>query len=284
MKRNQFLSGMILFLLSPYIGKSNLFQTVKSKNQVRLLRHATIILQIGTIKILVDPMLSPKNAMDPVQNCGNDTRIPMVDLPVDTNELNKILQEIDAIFITHSHRDHWDTAAQSMIPKSKPIFCQPTDEATIKTLGFENVTAIHDQVNWKDITIHRTSGQHGTGEIGKKMGIVSGFVFDDGKQKTYVLGDSIWCPEVQQALDNHNPDVLIANAGGAQFLTGGPITMIPDHILNLNRRQPKAKVIAVHMDTVNHCLIKRKDLMAVLEKNNLTAKILIPDDGEALSL
>ena len=284
MKRKQFLKGMILFLLSPYIGKSNPHYTMKSKNQVQLLRHATILLQIGAVKVLVDPMLSAKDAMDPVANCGNDTRIPMVDLPFNTEELNKVLQEVAAVFITHIHRDHWDAAAQSLIPKSKPIFCQPVDEAAIKAQGFQNVSSISDEISWRGLTIHRTSGQHGTGEIGKKMGVVSGFVFDDGKQKTYITGDSIWCTEVEQALETHKPDIIIANAGGAQFLTGGPITMTPDHIINLHKKQPKAQIIAVHMDTVNHCFVRRKDLVAVIEANNLASKILVPADGASLSL
>jgi L-ascorbate metabolism protein UlaG (beta-lactamase superfamily) len=116
------------------------------------------------------------------------------------------------------------------------------------------------------------------------MGTVSGFVFDDKKQKIYVVGDSIWCPEVELALDTHHPDVIIANAGGARFLTGDPITMTPDHILNLHNKLPKAKIIAVHMDTVNHCFIHRTDLLAFLEKDNLAAKILLPADGNSLVL
>lgn len=257
---------------------------MKPVNQFRLLRHATIILQIGVVKILVDPMLSPKDAMDPVQNCGNDTRIPMVDLTINKEELTKVLREVDAVFITHIHRDHWDPAAQNLIPKNKPVFCQPADEGTIKGQGFDNVTAIPDQITWKGLTIHRTAGQHGTGDIGKKMGHVSGFVFDDGSQKIYIAGDSIWCQEVEQALETHKPDVIIANAGGAQFLTGGPITMTPEDILSLHNKSLQAKIITVHMDTVNHCFVKRADLIAVLKEKNLSSKILVPVDGQTLIL
>lgn len=251
---------------------------------MQLLRHATIILNIGGIKILIDPMLSPKNAMDPVQNCGNETRIPMVDLPINPDELKSVINEVDAVFITHIHRDHWDPAAQSLIPKNKTIFCQPADEPAIKAQGFENVAAIKDQLNWKGLTIHRTSGQHGTGEIGKKMGQVSGFVFDDGNQKIYVAGDSIWCTEVEQALESHKPAIIIANAGGAQFLTCAPITMTPEDILNLRNKSLQAKIIAVHMDTVNHCFVKRSDLLAVINEKQLSSTILVPADGQILSL
>src|SRR5215831_5955357 len=112
---------------------------MKNGNRVRLLRHATLIIQIGELKILFDPMLSAKNEMDPVQDCGNDLRIPMVDLPVDKEELSKIVEEADVVVVSHTHRDHWDVAAQHIIEKNKPIICQPVDAEKIRAQGFLNV-------------------------------------------------------------------------------------------------------------------------------------------------
>jgi len=36
------------------------------------------------------------------------------------------------------------------------------------------------------------------------------------------------------------------------------------------------------MDTVNHCFIKRTDLVKVLTEDQLESQILIPDDGETI--
>ncbi|MEJ0031962.1 MAG: hypothetical protein WDO15_16975 [Bacteroidota bacterium] len=44
----------------------------------------------------------------------------------------------------------------------------------------------------------------------------------------------------------------------------------------------KGSVVAVHMDTVNHCNVTRPILKTFVAKNNLT-NILIPDDGVKLS-
>src|SRR6478735_469464 len=80
----------------------------KSKNiSIRLLRHATISIEINEIKFLIDPMLSPKEAMDPVKNAGNDLRIPLVDLPISSDAMSKIVNDVDAVIVTHTHRDHW---------------------------------------------------------------------------------------------------------------------------------------------------------------------------------
>ena len=44
------------------------------------------------------------------------------------------------------------------------------------------------------------------------------------------------------------------------------------------------KIIANHMDALDHCRIKRSDLVELIQEKNLSAKFLIPNDGETLSL
>ncbi|MEZ4944113.1 MAG: MBL fold metallo-hydrolase [Cyclobacteriaceae bacterium] len=253
-------------------------------NEVRLLRHATLVIQIGGKKILIDPMLSGKGAMDPVGNCGNDIRIPMVNLPLPESEIEELLEAVDAVIVTHLHRDHWDAVAQKQIDKGKTIICQPNDESKLNEQGFYATLSVDDRVEWHDLTISRTNGRHGTGEIGQLMGEVSGFVLDDGQQKIYVAGDTIWCEEVKAALQKYQPDYTVLNAGGAQFLKGDPITMTPDDIIKVHDELPETNIIAVHMDTVNHCFVKRTDIQQALAKSGIVNKVLIPSDGERMKL
>jgi L-ascorbate metabolism protein UlaG (beta-lactamase superfamily) len=254
------------------------------QNSLQLIRHATLLLEIGGSKILLDPMLSKKEAMAPIGNCGNDFRIPMVDLPLGEGALQQLLDEVDAVFVTHTHRDHWDVAAQELIDKKKPIFCQPVDEALIRGHGFQNVQSIDDHLSWRGIEIHRTGGQHGTGKIGALMGPVSGFVFVQNGQSIYVAGDTIWCEEVKNALDQYQPDYTILNAGGAQFLEGDPITMTPEDVMAVHNHFPSTQIIAVHMDTINHCFVKRKDLQQHLRTSGIVNEVAIPSDGEIVNL
>ena len=90
MKRRVFLKNLIAFGTTSFFlsYKTN---NVNKKNGIQLLRHATLIITINNVKLLVDPMLSSKDALDPVQNCGNDIRFPMIELPVNSDELNKLL-------------------------------------------------------------------------------------------------------------------------------------------------------------------------------------------------
>lgn len=254
-----------------------------SRFAIQFIRHATLILEIADQKILIDPMLSPKETMDPVTNAANNFRIPMVDWPIDDQTWSQWLKNLTAIAVTHTHRDHWDSKAIQELPKNLPLFCQPADEATIKSQGFTDVRVIHGYVDWKDITITRTGGQHGRGDIGRKMGTVSGFVFQtDQTPALYIAGDTIWCDEVADALRRFLPKHVVVNAGAAQFLTGGPITMDAHDVAQVCKAAPEAEIIAVHMDAVNHCLLKRTDLKTFAEKEKLN--IRIPEDGEKIAL
>ena len=85
--------------------------------QIQLLRHATFVVTIKGLKILVDPMFSPAGAMDPVQNAGNQKRIPLADLPLTGDELRRLLDQLNAVLVTHVHRDHAVWVA-SLIGKS----------------------------------------------------------------------------------------------------------------------------------------------------------------------
>jgi len=250
---------------------------------IRLLRHATLLLTINNQRILVDPMLSKRAAMDPVPMAANEDRIPLVDLPVSATELTTLLNDIDAVIVTHTHRDHWDPAAQEQIAKDKIIFCQPIDEALIQSQGFTRVQPIESNFIWNDISIHRTNGQHGTGEIGQKMGTVSGFVFTYGEQRLYIAGDTIWCSDVEDAITTHLPTHIIVNGGGAQFVQGDPITMTINDVLAV-AQFTEAPIQVVHLETVNHCYQRRPDFKAAIEANNLQAQISVPDDGASWSL
>ncbi|MEZ4971982.1 MAG: MBL fold metallo-hydrolase [Cyclobacteriaceae bacterium] len=282
MKRAEFLKVGLALSLAPILPHQS--SVAKMKDSIRLLRHATLVINLGGVRFLVDPMLSPKGAMDPVQNAGNTERIPLVDLPISDQELSNILEHVDAVLITHTHRDHWDAVAQNSIEKSKPIFCQPSDLSKIKEIGFKNVTDISDKLEFQGIRINRTGGKHGTGDIGQRMGDVSGFVLTKGNSRVYIAGDTIWCDEVKNALDQYKPTYTIVNAGGAQFNAGDPITMTDLDIIEVANAHTKGKLAAVHMNTVNHCIVTRAILRERLAAKSLSNRVYIPEDGEQFNI
>jgi len=229
-------------------------------------------------------MLAQKEAMPPIENSDNDRRIPMTDFPFSDADQQRIIQQIDAVLVTHLHRDHWDQAARDILPKDTLLFCQPEDYDTLQGQGFNRIHSIDHRLIWGKLRIHRTDGRHGTGEIGQAMGPVSGFVFQYGDHTVYLAGDTIWCPEVQHALNLWQPDWTIVNAGGAQFTEGDPITMTDNDLYEVAQTNPTTHIIAVHMDTINHCHLTREQLREALQGKGISDRIWIPEDGEVIPL
>ena len=246
--------------------------------EITLVRHATLLVRFHGKRLLVDPMLSDVGAMPPVANAPNPKPFPLIPLP---QPASRVLAGVDAVVVTHTHRDHFDDAAASLVPKHLPLFCQPEDEAKLRTSGFTDVRPVADVVECQGIEICRTAGQHGTGEIGRRMAPVSGFVLRAADERTlYIAGDTIWCPEVREALRVHAPAVTVANAGAAQFHDGDPITMTADDVIDVARGAPGTSVVAVHMETVNHCGLTRSALASRVAGAGLASRVWIPRDGE----
>jgi L-ascorbate metabolism protein UlaG (beta-lactamase superfamily) len=250
------------------------------------IRNATIQLEYAGKKILIDPMLAKKGAYPGFEGTVNsELRNPLVELPF---EISRIL-DVDAIVVTHLHPDHWDEEAQKVIPKNKLIFAQDAnDTKTLKSQGFSNVVTLTENTHWEGMTLIKTKGQHGTDDtmksFGEILGMVSGVVFTHPKEKTvYLAGDTIMNKYVEEILEKHNPQLVILNAGAAVVKGFPPIIMGKEDVLAVVKKAPNAKIIATHMEAVNHATLSRVELRSFLEENKVISNVDIPQDGQSLS-
>jgi L-ascorbate metabolism protein UlaG (beta-lactamase superfamily) len=250
--------------------------------RLRLIRNATLAVQIAGRHLLVDPMLDPAGARPPVENTPNPARNPLCELP---EPAEVVVQGLHGILVTHLHRDHLDDTAIELLPPDVPVFCQPEDAETLHGHGFADVRPIEAALDWDGVRLARTPGRHGTGSLGASLGPVSGFVLAAAEEPTlYIAGDTIWCEEVRTALDEHRPDAVVVNAGGARFLEGDPIVMTADDVVAVARHAPSARVIAVHLEAINHCLLTRADLHQRLHEERLADRVTVPEDGAEVPL
>jgi len=248
--------------------------------KLQLVRHATLLLDYAGMRILVDPMLSEAGAMSAIQNSPKPRPNPLVGLPF---PVEQVLDGVQLVLVTHTHRDHWDDAAIQLVPKDLPLLCQPEDLKKMEAVHFVNASAVHDMKYWSHVCITRTPAQHGTGEIARAMAPSSGYVLSSAEEPTlYITGDTIWYDQVAETIKEHSPQVIVVNSGAAQFLHGDPITMTAGDVVRVCRAAPQARVVAVHMEAINHCLLTRAELAHEIKAAGVAAGI--PDDGEEIIL
>jgi L-ascorbate metabolism protein UlaG (beta-lactamase superfamily) len=102
--------------------------------RLTLVRNATLLLDLDGRRILVEPALDDAEARPPVEDSPNPRRNPLVPLPVPAEEL---VRELDAVIVTHLHRDHFDDTGARLVPRDVPVFCQPEDEEHLRGLGLD---------------------------------------------------------------------------------------------------------------------------------------------------
>ena len=236
--------------------------------ELTLVRNATLLLELAGKRVLVDPMLDEAGARPPVEGTRNPVANPTAPLPMPAED---VVQGLDAVVVTHRHRDHLDGTAEELLPRDVPVFCQPEDEGALRELGLD-ARGVDEDVEWKGLLIVRTPARHGTGPIADALAPVSGFVLDG----LYIAGDTVWYEGVEQTIERHRPRVAVVNAGGAEFTEDGLIIMGVDDVREVAARVPT--VVAVHLEALNHCYLTRAALQAELPE------VLVPADGETLDL
>ena len=234
---------------------------------VTLVRNATLLATVDGTTFLVDPLFAERGALPPIDDTPNDRNNPVVPIPdVDLSH--------DAVVVTHRHPDHFDDAAKTRLDADVPLFCQPAEADAFAEDGFTDVRPVTDEASFDGVTLRRTPGRHGHGELAEAMGPVSGFVID-GEETLYVAGDTVWYEPVAETLAEFDPDAVVLNGGAARFNQGDPVTMGVEDVAAV-RDATDAAVAVVHMEAINHCLLSREELRAE------TADVLVPEDGERI--
>jgi L-ascorbate metabolism protein UlaG (beta-lactamase superfamily) len=237
-------------------------------------------INFGSVCILTDPLFAEKHAL---RSYAGKSRNPLVGLPISASEA---LAGVDMILLSHLHSDHFDPRAQEILPKDIEICCQPQDEARLKKLGYSNVRPVGDEITFNGVQIFRTEAQHGKGAVLDEMGPASGYVFISSQEPTvYWIGDSILYEKVFRTIDRFRPEVIITHSSGAVWGKANElIVMDADQTLQLCSYATASRVVAVHLDALDHGTVSRNDLNLRRKQADVSSdRLIIPNDGETLT-
>ena len=112
----------------------------------------------------------------------------------------------------------------------------------------------------------------------------------EGLPTIYIMGDCKWEPCILETVEKYRPDYIVVNSGGAVFpefsKTDGCI--IPDEqevMAMLDTLPAQIKLIAVHMDAIDHCQTTREILRNEARHHGVDMnRLIIPEDGESITL
>lgn len=247
--------------------------------KLRLFRNATLKLDYAGRTVLIDPYLAPMHSLPSFTGRSPN---PMVELPAPIEE---ILEGVELVVVSHLHTDHFDGVAKARVPKHLPLICQPGDVTTILEAGFTDVRPLLGVFDWNGLVFTRRQGSHGLGPVVEKMGPVMGFTLAARDEpKVYWAGDTVLYPPVVEAIAETKPDIIVTHSCGAKW-DGDLIVMDAEQTIATVELAPKATVVAVHMEALDHATTTRADLRAAADAGKIAAKrLLIPDDGETLIL
>lgn len=260
--------------------------------QIQHLRNATIIVTLGSHRILVDPMLAPRGTLPPLRilggpGLGGRQRNPLVDLPACADAA---LDGVTHALITHcqkGHFDHLDRAAKRWLRDRKiPVICSPEDAAHLRARGLDArpLPADHAQPSpFLGGRIRTVRCTHGRGLVGRFMAHGVGYLIElPGEPSLYLSGDTVLTPAVETFVTHHRPEVCVVPAGGAKFDVGGEIIMGIDDVVALCCIAPGI-VIANHLEALGHCPETRAGLAEAARRAGIGDRLRIPEDGELLT-
>lgn len=291
MKKNTLFSTILIgvFALSGYTSTKNASKSlsvIRNTMEIQFIRSATVTVTYKNIKILVDPILADVGTESPMP-FSNQNKNPKIPLPI---EKNLLIKHINAVLLTHYHTDHFDLEAERILPKNTLIFCQPGDDIRLREKGFTNLQVIDSVFNWEGIAIYRSSARHHKGAIGAPpFGESSSFFLQTKEEGVFFTGDAIFDDRLKASLTVAQPKLIVANTGECQFTEENPVlapgitmTLTTIELKKITQFLPKSKIIAVHMDAINHCSLTKDELRSYIENEKLKKKILVPNEGDRL--
>lgn len=252
--------------------------------KVHHLRNATLVIETRDKVILVDPMLGKKGTASPTFTLFRfkPQRNPIVDLP--SNAMN-IVEKTTHCLITHLHPDHLDKEAENFLrSKQTPVICSIKDEATLRKKGLNVSQTVEywNETSFLGGKIQGIPAVHGYGFVAKPMGNVMGFYIELPNEKSiYLSADTIYTDDVHKVLTQLKPEIAVVACGKAQLDIFKPLLMHMDDILKFIINAPN-KVIANHLEAVNHCPTTRQQLKNEVSKVGLSDNVFVPNDGESI--
>lgn len=225
---------------------------------------ATILLEIGSLRILTDPVFDPPGRK---YGFGWGTSSVHTEAPAMTVEQ---LGRVDLVLLSHDHHaDNFDDAGRAMLPRVPTVI---TTKPGAKRLGHPGARGLSDFEETKlgDLKITATPARHGPPGSLPIAGHVIGFMLEhpslDGP--LYISGDTVWFGGIEEVAKRFRPTISFLHLGSVRFPISGPFRYTFDAregVTAANALGSKT-IIPIHYEGWTHFRQPTSETFALLDK------------------
>jgi L-ascorbate metabolism protein UlaG (beta-lactamase superfamily) len=135
------------------------------------------------------------------------------------------------------------------------------------------------KANGASIKIAATPARHGPAGIEPLAGDVIGFVLEDGANRIYVTGDTVWYDGVAEVARRFKAGIVLLFAGSAQ--TRGPfhLTMDTNDAIETAQAFPDATIVPVHTEGWAHFRQSGDDLLKAFNALGFGSRLRLLQPG-----
>lgn len=246
------------------------------------INHATVLVQIGGVNILTDPVWSERAS--PVSFLGPKRYHPPA------MELDE-LPAIDAVVISHNHYDHLDLATLKQLQtKFQPVFITGLgNRDLLQSSGLDNII----ELDWWQshtldggVVITGTPAQHWStrNRIDRNRTLWLGFLIGDEQMQVYFAGDTGMGPHFVQIHEHFGPvDLALLPIGSylpRWFMK--EFHLSPDDALKAHHLLGARQSMAIHFGTFNlgdDGQRTASNRLKALLADDQQAEFVVPDPG-----
>jgi L-ascorbate metabolism protein UlaG (beta-lactamase superfamily) len=248
---------------------------------------ATVLLEVGGLRILTDPALDPPGKEYGFGFGTRSTKLAAPALPPGG------LGAIDLVLLSHDqHADNLDDAGRAILPSARRVIT--TQSGARRLRGNAEGLPVWERTEATapaggTLRITATPARHGPPLSRPVAGEVIGFVLEwDGFESgpLYISGDTVWFDGVAEVARRFRAGTALLHIGGVRFPVSGPLryTMSGEEAARAATALGAKTVVPIHYSGWTHFREDVETTRAALVRAGLTERVrwLVPGEPTEL--
>ena len=247
---------------------------------------ATLLLEIGSLRILTDPVFDPAGGHYDFGYGTNSVKLTEPAISADS------LGRIDAVLLSHDHHeDNLDRAGRALLPHAGTIITTSAGARRLKgdTVGLRTWQSTTLKSGDFEVKVTAVPCRHGIWGSHLIVGETTGFVLEWQGQEhgaLYISGDTVWFNGLREIGERFKIETAIVHIGGVQFPIMGPIrfTLNAREAVKIVHALNPSTVIPIHYEGWKHFKENGADAKKAFDESDVKEKIYWLPLGEPVDM